>query len=223
MAGVSGSGSRPTSSGFQQRVNHERVTGQPGNGAKQPVAFFTPNKKLKLLKDIFEFVNKILVRFFFPFGIAVCCFLEREGAPSLTYRCSGDKRVDSSGPATPAQTFTSSSRNARSSSSRCFPECCGRIFPSEARKHTQATADLLQPGFWPLSTKKRFPPLVLHFQQADKWPVWPFQAHIVSLLLTSPAFRHTCKSPELFMLCGVFNTPSCKSEAARHEAVRTPL
>lgn len=30
-----------------------------------------------------------------------------------------------------------------------------------------------------------------------------------------------CISPELFMLCFVFNTPSCDSMTARHEAVKT--
>lgn len=40
---------------------------------------------------------------------------------------------------------------------------------------------------------------------------------------TSSSFMHMCISQELFMLCLVFNTPSCKSKAARHKAVKTPL
>lgn len=39
----------------------------------------------------------------------------------------------------------------------------------------------------------------------------------------SSSSMHMCISLELFMLCFVFNTPSCKSKAARHKAVKTPL
>ena len=79
---------------------------------------------------------------------------------------------------------------------------------------------------WILATlhkKNVSPPVVLHFKQADNWSVGPFQAHVVSSLLTSPLFTHMCISQEILMLCLAFNTPSCKSKAARQEAVRTPL
>lgn len=45
----------------------------------------------------------------------------------------------------------------------------------------------------------------------------------MSLYYTSSPSMHMCISLELFMLCFVFNTPSCKSEAARHKAVKTAL
>ena len=44
-----------------------------------------------------------------------------------------------------------------------------------------------------------------------------------ALYYTSSSSMHICISLELFMLCFVFNTPSCKSTAARHKAVKTAL
>lgn len=44
-----------------------------------------------------------------------------------------------------------------------------------------------------------------------------------SFYCTSSSSMHMCISLELFMPCFVFNTPSCKSKAARHKAVKTPL
>lgn len=46
--------------------------------------------------------------------------------------------------------------------------------------------------------------------------------YALSLGYTSSSSTHMCISVELFMLRFVFNTPSCKSEAARHKAVKTP-
>lgn len=68
----------------------------------------------------------------------------------------------------------------------------------------------------------------LHFKKADNWSVPPFQTHIISFLglffsYTSSSSMHMCISVELFMLCFVFNTPSCKSRTARHKAVKTAL
>lgn len=84
----------------------------------------------------------------------------------------------------------------------------------------------LKSWFWPLCTAVS--PACLHFKKADNWSVLPFQTHIIRCCAfpvgyTSSSSTHMCISLELFMLCCVFNTPSCKSKTARHKAVKTPF
>lgn len=73
-------------------------------------------------------------------------------------------------------------------------------------------------------------PTFLHFKKGNLQPPLTFQTHLVCFLTSlspsycsSSSYVHKCISAQLFMLCFVFNTPSCKSNAARHKAVRNPL
>lgn len=80
----------------------------------------------------------------------------------------------------------------------------------------------------PVLCKTTVFPKFLHFKKAIYCPVSPFQTHLISLLclfiLLHLIFIHAyVHITELFMPCFVFNTPSCKSKAARHKAVKTPL
>ena len=81
--------------------------------------------------------------------------------------------------------------------------------------------------FRPLCCKTTSSPTFLHFKKAIHRPAHlskPASFAFCSLFALLHLVRmHMCISLELFTLCFVFNTPSCKSKAARHTAVRTPL